>query len=67
MDFAIKVLSVLVLVFLMGAMLFATRAFKAAKAKNDQEKRENLRTAGICVAIYTVLNILRLYLEGSLF
>ena len=67
MDLIINIRSVLVLLFLMGAMLFATKAFKAAKAKNDKEKQRNLRMAGILVAVYAVLNILRLYLEGGLF
>lgn len=42
---------------LLGALVFATRAMKAEKA--SQEKKDQMKKAGIFLFVYLVLNFLR--------
>ena len=70
MDILLNVLSVLVIICLIGALLYFTKAMKAEKekkaGKTHEEKNQNLRMAGIFCAAYLLLNLLRLYLENNL-
>lgn len=66
MGIVLDILSVLVIVCMLGAMLYATKALRARKAQKDDEKKQNLVRAGIFFAAYGVLNVLRLLLEGQL-
>ena len=66
MSIFIDVLSVLVIICMIGAMLYATKALKARKADKADEKKQNLKMAGIFFVGYGLLNVLRLLLEGSL-
>lgn len=66
MGIVLDILSVLVIICMLGAMLFATKALRARKAQKDDEKKQDLVRAGIFFAAYGVLNVLRLLLEGQL-
>lgn len=64
MELLLQILSVVVIICLIGAMLYATRAIKN---KNDENlKKDHLRKAGLCFIAYAVLNVLRLLLEGNI-
>lgn len=57
MEFLIKLAAIVETCALVFGLLFAT---KAIKAKNDAiERKGHYRRAGIYIAIYLVLNILR--------
>ena len=66
MSIIIDILSVLVIICMIGAMLFVTKALRARKVQKDEEKKDNLKMAGIFFAAYGLLNVLRLFLEGKL-
>ena len=70
MTIILDVLSVLVIICMIGAMLYVTKALKVRKenkaSKDDSAKKQNLRTAGIFFCAYLLLNLLRLYLESNL-
>lgn len=58
-------LSGLIIVFLLGALLFST---KAIKNRDDRKvKNESLRNAAICFSVYAILNALRLAVENGWF
>jgi len=70
MGILLDVLSVLVIICMIGAMIYVTKALKTRKeskaSQDDSTKKQNLRMAGIFFTAYCLLNILRLYLESSL-
>ena len=65
MKVVIDFVSVLVIVCLIGAMGFATRALKRGKDGKPEEKKENMKKAGTFFIGYGLLNILRLVLERN--
>ena len=60
METIITIISGLVIICLLGTMLHATRAMKAQRAKNMEERQRNLTRAGIFFAAYLLLNVIRL-------
>ena len=65
MDILVYILDALVLVALVAALLFFT---KALKSKEDPSARKkHMSKAGIALVAYAALNMLRLYAEGQLF
>ena len=66
MSVIVDVLSVLVVICMLGAMLFATKALRARKAQSEEEKKQNLVMAGYFFAGYALMNVLRLLAEGYL-
>lgn len=66
MSIILDVLSVLVIICMIGAMLYATKALRARKAKQDGEKKQNLIMAGVFFAGYGLLNVIRLLVEANL-
>ena len=66
METIVTLLSGLVIICLLGAMLYATKAIKARRKGHDEEKRKNLTMAGIFFVCYLAVNLLRLMVEGKL-
>ena len=66
METVITLLSGLVIISLLGAMLYATKAIKARRKGNHEEKQKNLTMAGIFFVCYLVINLVRLMAEGKL-
>ena len=66
MNTLVDIVSVLVILCLLGAMLFGTRALKARKTGQNEEKKKNLKYTILFLAGYALLHILRLYLNGNL-
>ena len=66
MKIVTDVVSVLVIIVMLGAMIYATKALKARKGQKEEEKKSNLKTAGLFFMAYVLLNLLRLYLMGNL-
>ncbi len=66
MSILIDILSVLVIICMIGAMVFATKALRARKNQKDEEKKQNLKMAGIFFAGYGLLNVIRLMVEANL-
>ena len=67
METIVTLLSGLVIICLLGAMLYATKAIKARRNGNQEEKRKNLTMAGIFFVCYLAANLIRLMVEGKLF
>ena len=65
MKIVVDVVSVLTIICMLGAMIYATKALKARKGKKEEEKKGNLIKAGIFCAGYVLLNVLRMYLMGK--
>lgn len=66
MSIVLDVLSVLVIICMIGAMLYATKALKAGKNLKHEEKKQNLIMAGVFFAGYGLLNMIRLLVEANL-
>ena len=64
MGIVIDIVSVLTIICLLGAMLYATKAFKAKEDK--QYKKQSVQKAGIFFLGYCLLNVLRLMMENNL-
>ena len=64
MGIVVDILSVLVIICMIGAMVFATKALRARKGQKDDEKKQNLKMAGIFFLGYALLNVLRLLAEN---
>ena len=69
MGIVIDILSALIIICMIGAMLYVTKALKIRKenkaSKDDAAKKQNLRMAGVFFFAYLLLNVLRLYLESN--
>ncbi len=65
MDMLLKLISAMVIVCLLGTMLYATKALKARKSGNPEDKKKNLTLAGCCFAAYCVCNIVRWIVESK--
>ena len=63
MEMLITVISGLVIVCLLGAMLYATKAIKSQRANQPRERQKHLTMTGILFAAYLILNMVRMYLE----
>lgn len=66
METIVTLISGLVITCLLGVMLYATKAIKARRKGNDEEKRKNLTMAGIFFVCYLAANLIRLMVEGKL-
>ena len=66
MKIVFDIISVLVILCLLGAMLYISKAIKAGRKQQSSEKKDFLKTAGFFGAGYLVLNILRMFLESQL-
>ena len=66
METIVTLLSGLVIICLLGVLLYATKAIKARRKGNDEEKRKNLTMAGIFFVCYLAANLIRLMVEGKL-
>ena len=64
MKTVFDIVSVLVILCLLGAMLYVTKAIKAGRKQQTDEKKAFLRNAGFFGAGYLALNILRMFLES---
>ena len=60
METIVTIISGLVIICLLGTMLYATKAIKAQRAKNMEERQRNLTRAGIFFVGYLLLNVIRL-------
>lgn len=65
METIVTLLSGLVIICLLGAMLYATKAIKARRKGNHEEKQKNLTMAGIFFVCYLAVNFIRLMVEGK--
>ena len=65
MDTVLKLISAVVIICLLGTMLYATKALKAGKSNNAEEKKKNLTLAGCCLAAYFVFNVIRWIVENK--
>lgn len=66
MKIVTDAVSVLVIICMLGAMIYATKALKAGKGQKEEEKKGNLKMAGLFFVAYALLNLLRMYLMGNL-
>jgi membrane-anchored protein YejM (alkaline phosphatase superfamily) len=66
METIVTLLSGLVIICLLGAMLYATKAIKARRKGNDEEKQKNLKMAGVFFFGYLAVNMIRLWAESNL-
>jgi hypothetical protein len=66
MTFVFDIVSILVIICLLGAMLYVSKAIKAGRKQKTDEKKAFLRTASFFGAGYIALNILRLFLESKM-
>lgn len=70
MSIVVDILSVLVIICMIGAMLYVTKALKVRKenkaSKDDSVNKQHLTKAGIFFCAYLLLNMLRMYLESTL-
>ena len=66
MKFVFDIVSVLVIICLLGAMLYASKALKAQKQHHHEQKKAHWRNTGLFVAGYLMLNVLRMFLESKL-
>ena len=66
METIVTLISGLVIICLLGVLLYATKAIKARRKGNDEEKRKNLTMAGIFFVCYLAANLIRLMVEGKL-
>ena len=66
MEMLATVISGLVIVCLLGAMLYATKAIKAQRSNKPEERRKNLTMAGVLFAGYLFMNMVRLFVENQL-
>lgn len=64
MGIVLDVLSVLVIICLLGALMYATKALKAGKTDKVNEKKQNIKMAGLFLAGYALLNVVRLLVEN---
>ena len=67
METIVTLLSGLVIICLLGVLLYATKAIKARRNGNQEEKQKNLTMAGIFFVCYLAVNVIRLAVEGKLF
>lgn len=67
METIVTLLSGLVIICLLGALLYATKAIKARRNGNDEEKRKHLTVAGMFFMGYLAANLIRMMAEGKLF
>ncbi len=66
MGFLFDIVSVLVIICMLGAMLYVTKAIKAGRKQMVTEKKTFLKVAGYFGAGYLALNVLRMFLESKL-
>ena len=66
MKILFDIVSVMVIICLLGAMLYASKALKAQKQHRDEEKKAHLKMIGLFAAGYVLMNVVRLFLESRL-
>ena len=66
METIVTLLGGLVIICLLGAMLFATKAIKAQRTGKLEDKKKNLTMAGIFFLCYLAANAIRMMAESNL-
>ena len=66
MDILVKILQAMVIICLLGVLLYGTRALKAGKSNNKEEKKRNITIASCCLAAYCVCNLVLWFVENKL-
>ncbi len=64
MEGLVSILEAVVIVVLLLTLLFATKGIKEKKDKSV--RKGHYQKAGICLFVYLALNLLRLFLQGSM-
>ena len=65
MDLAVKLIQAMVIICLLGVMLYASKALKARKTGNAEEKKKNITIAGCCLTAYCVFNLVLWIVENK--
>ena len=66
MDILVKILQAVVIICLLGVLLYGTRALKAGKSDNKEDKKRNITIASCCLAAYCVFNLVLWFVENKM-